>query len=273
MKSTVAASTALVLALAATTASAGVVVAQHLVIHNQAGDKESDQTVMVQGHKRRVITGDIETIVDLDAGKMYFVRPREKQFVQVQFPPGGMFARMMMRQGMSIGFTKTGATHKVAGYDCQEYSGSAQVAYSNINMTECVASGAPGAREFVEFQKAMVEKLKGTPLEPKGEIPDGVPVSSSVTTAQKPYTPPPQMPPEAAKRMLDALAKSNKPTTSTTTVTKIEVKDIAADAFVVPKDYNERQMQVSVPPQLRMHPPAPGSSANPGAPATAPAPQ
>jgi hypothetical protein len=260
MKSTVAAATALVLALAATTASAGVVVSQHLVIHHQAGDRESDQTVMVQGHKRKLITGDTVTLIDLDAGKMYFIRPKEKQFIPVKFPPAGMFARVMMREGMSIGFTKTGATHKEAGYDCQEYSGSTVVAFSTINMTECVAGGAPGAKEFVEFQKAMVEKLKGTPLEPKGEIPDGVPVSSSLTTAQKPYTPPPSIPPEAAKRMQDALAKANQPTTSTTTVTKIEVRDLPADTFVVPKDFAERQMQMPVPPQLRMHPPAPSAA-------------
>jgi len=236
MKSTVAAATALVLAIAATTASAGVVIFQEVV--NQTGASKTDETVMVQGHRQKVISGDQETITDLDAGTMYVTNPKAKQFVQPKFPPAGLFAMKMVWEGSTTELKKTGGTHKVAGYACQDYTGSAVLGRHRLNLTKCVASDAPGAKEFVEYQKALATKLKGTPLAPKGEIPDGIPVSSSITWAQLPFVPPRGFPPAQAARINADLAKY-KPVTTNTTVSKIEVKDIPAGTFVVPADYTK----------------------------------
>lgn len=271
MKSTVAAATALVLAIAATTASAGVVISQEMVFGNPASEHKFDQTVMIQGHKQKIITGDREVIIDVDAGKMYLINPAGKQSVELPFPPGGVLARSMMLGGLSTEFKKTGGTHKVAGYDCQDYTGHTPIGYRRLNMTECVASDAPGAKEFVEFQKAMADKLKRTPLKHKGEIPDGIPVSSiasiSVTLAGVPRG----MAPEQAAKLKAQLEKQP-PTTNNTTVSKIQVKDLPADTFVVPAGYQTQAARPGTHPVTPGSAPvSPGSSTKAAAPA-APAP-
>lgn len=274
MKSTVAAAVTLALALAATTTSAGVVISQKVVVTDQLGEHKQEQTVMVQGTKQKVITGDSEVLTDLDAGKVYFIRPKNKQFVEVGFPPTGMFARIMARQGISLGFKKGDATHKVAGYTCQEYSGAAPVGLNTLNMTECVSSDAPGAKEVSEFHKTMAEKLKGTGLAPNGEIPDGVSLSSISTFTSPPFVPPRQMSAEQAKQM-EALMAKQKPTVNHVTVSKIEVKDLPPDTFIVPANFTKREVQfspTSIPGKLRalhakvpadMVAPAPAASASP----------
>ena len=246
MRSIVAATTAIILALAATTASAGVVISQHLVVSNQAGETKGEQTVILQGNKKKVTNSEREVITDLDGGKMYIVNPRAKAYAEIKLPPGGVFARIMERYGVSIAYKKSGGTHKVAGYDCQDYAGTARTGHNTIEATECVASDAAGAREFVAFHQALAKKLKGTPLEAKGEIPDGIPVSSTITTASISFPIPPGFSPEQIAKLKAAMAKA-KPDVHTATVTKIEVKDVPASAFVVPADYNKQDVQ---PPQL-----------------------
>jgi hypothetical protein len=241
MKSKVAAAIAIAFALAATTASAGVVISQERVVSNQGKVSKSEQTVMVQGNKRKVVTPERTVITDLDAGKVYFLNPKSKKYAQSPFPPKGLPAAIMVQEGLSFGFEKGAATHKVAGYECQDYSGSIPFAFTKLDTTQCVASDAPGAKEYTDFLKAIGEKIKGTRLAPKGGvIPDGVPVL--ITTSAEPHTFNPRrgVPPEQVKRIQDELAK-HPPAVFTTTASKIEVKDLPADTFVVPADYSEQQ--------------------------------
>ncbi len=277
MKSTVAAAIALVLAIAATTASAGVVISQELSLSSQPVGSKTDQTLMIQGHKQKFINGDREFITDLDAGKMYLLLPKEKQSLEMPFPPAGGSQRVMAREGLPDlppGLKKTDRADKVAGYDCQDYTGTVPVAMSTLAITQCVSSNAPGAKEFVEFQKAMVKALTAqkakqgaAPLALTAEIPDGIPLSTVSTRTVNPFKPSPKIPPEARAKIEAALAR-NKPLIRTTTVTKIEVKDLAADTFVVPADYNKNLKN----PTSKLPPPpkpgaAPGSAMDHGAPA------
>lgn len=268
MKSTVTAATALALALAATTASAGVVISQQMV-NSQADQRKIDQTVMIQGHKQKVITGDNEELItDLDAGKFYLLKPKDKHFIEGEFPPVGPFAMRMIWQGSTIELKKTGGTHQAAGYACQDYAGSAIIAHRSLNLTKCVAGDAPGAKEFVEFQKVMADKLKGTRIAPKGQLPDGIPVSSVMINGQPPFTPSSRFPAAAGKELQKAIAKY-KPVTIETTVSKIEVKDIPAAAFVPPADYTKGVAPSGMPHIMQMHE---GHPVTPGAaPATPPA--
>jgi hypothetical protein len=242
MRSKVAATAALAFALAATTASAGVVISQDLVVNNQAGETKGEQTVMLQGNKQKVISPGGETITDLDAGKMYLINPKAKAFAEIVVPPQGVFSHIVARDGVSIDYKKSGGTHKVAGYDCQDYAGSTRFGHNTIGGTECVASDAAGAKEYVEFRKTLAKKLKGTPLASKGEIPDGIPVSSTITTALIPFPIPPGFSPEQAAKIKEVVAKA-KPDIRTATVKKIEVKDIAASEFVVPAEYKKQAVQ------------------------------
>jgi len=242
MKSTAAAAAVLALALAATTASAGVVISQERVVHSQSGDRKSDQTLMVQGHKERLVLGDRAFITDLDAGKIYLLNSKAKQFAEAKFPPTGVLAAMFVREGLSVGFKNAGTSKKIAGYDCQDYVGTAPYAWTSVNVAECVAAGAPGAKEFVEFLKARAEKLKGSRLEAKGDIPDGIPVASLTTFTPATFPGRPGMDPKQVKQVQDELAK-HKPVVTAVTVSKIEVKDLPADTFTVPADYKEQQVE------------------------------
>ena len=87
----------------------------------------------------------------------------------------------------------------------------------------------------------MADKLKGSPWEIKGEIPDGIPVSSTVTTAFIPFRIPASMPPEQAAQIREKDAKA-KPLIRQMKVTKIEVKDLPADTFAKPADYKQASL-------------------------------
>jgi hypothetical protein len=235
MRSKVAAAIAMFVAVAATTASAGVIITQNVVTTSQTGPK-GKQTVMIQGNKRKVVTSDRIYITDLDVGKTSVLIPKTKGYGELAFPPTGVMAVLYMKEGTSVEFKKTNSTHKVAGYDCQDYAGTMSLAHQKVDSTECVASAAPGAQEYVAFRKAVAAKLKGTPIEPKGEVPDGIPVSSTVTASFVPFPIPKNFPPELTAKVNESNAKI-KPEVTKTTVTKIEAKEIPAGEFEVPAEY------------------------------------
>ena len=247
MKFSVAAATAIALAIAATTASAGVVITRKVERKDQRGEHKFEQTVMIQGHKQKVIGEDRIVIIDLDAGKVSIMRPSNKLFGEGKFPPVGMFAAVLGREGMTVGFGKAGATHKEHGYACQDYAGSASFAHADVSINECVASGAPGAKEFTEFQQAMADKLKGTALHMTGEVPDGIPVSSKTSIRQMAFAATGGV---APKVLADIQAENDKHIAVVETKTsKIEVKDLPPATFVVPADYVKREM-----PTMRLKP-------------------
>jgi hypothetical protein len=240
MRSKVAAAIALSVAMAATTASAGVVISEDVVVSNSAGTHATKQTVIIQGNKQKVIGDDRTIITDLDAPKISVINPAHKSYGDLPFPPAGVVQTIVAKDGISVELKKAAGTHKVAGYDCQDYAGTQRLGHYNLEVAECVAGAAPGAKEFVAYTKAMAAKLKGTPIEPKGEVPDGIPVSSTVTVTLIPYPIPKNFPPNLAAQVKAEQAKA-KPEVKRTTVTKIQVKDIAADELVVPAEYMKPQ--------------------------------
>jgi hypothetical protein len=264
MRSTVAATTAIVLALAATTASAGVVISQDVVINGQNGERKYQQTVMLQGHKQKVVTDQREIITDLDAGKTFILAPLAKRSGELPFPPRGVVARVMAREGMFLGYEKSAGTNKVAGYDCQDYAGSAQAGHFAIKATQCVASAAAGAREYIEFRKTLTEKIKDTPMASTGGVPDGIPVSSTLTVKQIPVPIPPGFDPQLAAKVKAQMANA-KPDVTTITVTKIEAKDLPADTFVVPADFKKTDIPMPAKPGAAPAAPEPAPASPPAA--------
>ncbi len=248
MKFTVAAAAVIALALAATTASAGVVISEKVDLDRQGVKSKTKQTVMIQGHKKKVITDEDETVTDLDAGTMYIIKPKYKEFFKIALPPTGVYAMKMVWEGASVGLNKAAAaSHKVAGYTCQDYTGSKHITRFDLSVIKCVASDAPGAKEFVEFQKAQAAKFKGTILAPKdGEIPDGIPVASITKQVATPWNPPPNVPPQVVANIKASIA-SFKPIVRGTSVTKIEVKDLPADTFAVPSGYSKGVVEAQLP--------------------------
>jgi hypothetical protein len=242
MKLTVAAAIAMALAIAATTASAGVVVTQTVTRKDQKGvEHKSEQTIMVEGHKQKVINGEQVYMIDLDAGKMTIMRTSNKLFAPGPFPPVGIFARVLARDGIAVGFKKAAsAPHKLNGYLCQDYLGGQTIAHANIGVIECVSSDAPGAKEFTDFRRAMAAKLKGTPLAPNGDVPDGIPVATLTTVTMVAFAATGGISPDYLAKLQ---ADYNKhPGVTGLNVTKIEVKDIPPATFTVPADYVKREM-------------------------------
>jgi hypothetical protein len=272
-KTKLAVTAAVAIALAAAgKASAGVVITQEQVITNRSGEVKSEQTVMIEGHKRKLVDANTNTVVitDLDVGAIYYMNPATRQILSARLPPVGMFQMMLAREGLAADLKKTAGTDKVAGYECREYQGSVQVAHSEIEVSRCVAKDAPGAEQYVEFEKAMQQKVKGTLLESKGETPDGITVSSKVVGSPLPFAAPAGGAPEQASRFKAAMAKM-KPIITTVTVSKIEVKELAADIFVVPAGYSNagRGRRGT---SAGAGPATPDAAASPGAAAVAPTP-
>ena len=237
MRSTVAATIAIVLAIAATTASAGVVVTQDVVFTDQAGkEHKSEMTVMLQGNKERIVTADRVIVTDLDLGRMFSLLPKSKDYGEIPFPPLGPIVAVLGRQGWFVNYDKATGTGKVAGYDCQNYTGTWTSGREKVEGKECVANAAAGAKEFVAFRKAMADRLKSTPLKFNGDIPDGIPVSSTFTSSIIPTKIPPGFPPDQVAKIKEEQAKL-KPEVRSAKVTKIEVKDLEPALFVVPMEF------------------------------------
>ncbi len=237
MRLKVAAAIALSIGLAATTTLAGVIISENVVTSVNGVERKTTQTTMVQGNKRKLITADHIEITDLDAGKMYLYKELRKQFIPIVLPPKPLFYNKLAQTGLPVPLTKGAGTEKVHGYACQDYSGSRTMGRYKFDLAQCVASDAPGVKEYVAFMKGFVATLKGLPVAPPGgEIPDGVPVSSKLTESFIPFPIPKNFPPDLAAKVKESNAKV-KPTVTQTTVTKIQVKDIAANEFELPAEY------------------------------------
>ena len=136
MRFTVAATIAIAFAVAATTASAGVVLYQDVVVTYQTGKQhKSEQTVMIQGKKEKVVTDQRVFITDPEAGLMYILIPLSKKAAQLTFPPPGVMATMMVKDGAFVGIVKDSGTNKVAGYDCQNYSGTIRAGHYDVKVS------------------------------------------------------------------------------------------------------------------------------------------
>jgi Domain of unknown function (DUF4412) len=258
MKTLTAAAAAISIALAAAPALAGVVITQQQTMTSQNGERKLDQTVMVQGNKQKVVTGNNQVILDLDKGTMYVVDVPQKNYLEIPFPPRGAIAAAMLRN-TGLSFKKVGKSQKVAGYSCEEYTGSGKTMFGEYHVTECVARSAPGAKEFYAFQKLMASRLKSSGAAPSGDIPDGIPMSSETVTKMNAINFS-GMSPEQEKRIQQAMA-NRKPTTTSTVVTKIEEKKLADSDFAVPAGFSKREMQMRM--GMPMHAPHPMPSAPP----------
>ena len=278
MKRTIAAAAALALVLAALPASAGVVITQHQSVAGGMGQREGDQTVMLQGNKNKVVNGSRELITDLDSGKLYMISTPDKSYVQMDWPPKGAMAQMYARNWGLFDFKKAGTSRKIAGYACDDYNGSADTLGGTMTTTQCFSTSAPGAKEYNSFVKNVAAKLQTAGVAAPSLIPPGVPLAtqSTIKIGGGNFTPPAGMSPDQAAKIQQMLA--NRPPIQTKTeVTKVESKNLPADTFTVPAGFTQRQPRMpgmGMPPG---HPPmggsgttggsAPGAAASPAAPA------
>jgi hypothetical protein len=228
-------------------ARAGVVVDEQQVSDRGAGTPITHKiTVMVQGNKQKSIIDDGKQtlITNLDQGTRMMVNDARKMYVEMPFPPQNM-PKPTSANTSGLTFKKTGSTQTLAGYSCDDYSGTGTMGGNEITVNGCFSMSAPGAADFTGFQKAMTEKVKGTPMALMSDAPPGVPLKID-TTMKVTHMMMPGMSPQQAEEMNKRLA-ARPPIVTHMTVSKVTAQELAADTFQPPKGYTKQQMPMMGP--------------------------
>lgn len=236
---------------------AGVVMTQQIVTSSGSNSSTDDRTIMIEGNKQKVVMRDQSIVLDLDGGKMILLNPAAKTYTTLPFPPQGQMASMMQNMGgVNLDFKKTGGSHTVLGYKCQDYDSSGKSMMGEFSAKGCFASTAPGAAEYGAFTHHMAKKFEDVGMaKTSGSQPDGVPIQMETSTKLTNFNIP-GMPPEQAER-LKAMMANRPPTTTKSTTTSIKTEDLPADTFGIPADYTERKVGMAGPGSMGAAP-APG---------------
>jgi hypothetical protein len=251
-------------ALSALPAAAGVVIKQKQHVTNGQNSRDSEQTIMVQGNKQKMVTERHIVVTDLDKGMMYVIDPTAKSYFEIEFPPKGQMASMMAASAAAaMNFKSAGKSREIASYKCNDYKGGGHVMAGDYTVTECFSKEAPGAKEFGAFEKNMASKLKGAgATAASGETPEGIPLSSDSTMKMGSVSIPGMSPEQTAK--INQMMANRPPVVTSTVVEKVEAKNIADSEFTVPAGFAKRDLP-SAPGMggMRMggmNAPAPGAS-------------
>jgi len=253
------------MAMGASVVRAGIVITETESVVSGSEPRTNDRTVMIEGNKEKMVTQRNTIITDLDKGSLLMIDPAQKVYTEMPFPPKGTMAQMVGGPSLhSMNFSKTGKSRTVAGYKCEEYSGSGATMMGDMSVLTCVSTKAPGASDFSSFEKSMLGKLKNSPLANSmpANMPDGIPLQQDTTTKINAMKMP-NLPPEAAAQLRQQFA-NRPPVVTKTVVTKVTSQKIAANEFEVPAGFTKREL-----PPMRMHPGAMGGGGA-GAPGSAP---
>lgn len=264
------------LAMTSIPAAAGVVISQKQNVVSGTNTRATEQTIMVQGNKQKMVTERHTVITDLDKGKMIVLDPKDKNYIEIEFPPKGPMAGMMAASASAaMNFKKGSSSRTVAGYKCDDYDGGGHMMAGDYTIKECFSSSAPGAAEFGAFEKNMAAKLKssGAASPAGGILPEGVPLASDSTMIMGNVSVPGMSAEQTAK--INKMMAGRPPVKTSTVVSKIEVKSLPADTFEIPAGFTKREMPTG-PGGMRMGPMggakppgamAPGAAASSAAPA------
>lgn len=238
--------------LAGGVARAGVIVEEEQQLDRGAGTPPTatKNTVMVQGNKQKYVVGDGKQsyITDLDSGTRTMISVPRKMYIEVPFPSKGT----LMAPGgdkSTVAFKPTGGHEKIAGYSCDDYTGTGDLGENEMLVSGCFSTSAPGAANFTAFQKTMSAKVKGTLMALMSDAPDGIPLKIDTTIKQK-------------------TGAGHPPIITHMIVTKVTEQDLPASTFLPPKDYAQQQMPMRHLGPGMMGKPAPGGA--PATPAAAP---
>jgi uncharacterized protein DUF4412 len=156
------------------------------------------KTVYIQGKKQKIETSHDEKmhdekIIDLEKGVLYEIDPNRKSYVRMAFPPKMEDEVAEANVKLSaVTLKKTGRSHSIDGYSCEEYRGIGRLGVIDVTVDQCMSQDAPGAREFANFQKEVFSRLKrrgpadfadsskeGLPLEQSSSIKPRIPATSA----------------------------------------------------------------------------------------------
>jgi hypothetical protein len=216
---------------AETVLSAGVVMSEIAITSGPIGNGTENRTVYVQGNKQKIDMHDVQSIADLDKGRLYIVDKDRRNYVELpieslsELTPG-----RSEPDREAIVLKRTGATHVIAENHCDEFSGNSGNAQVHITISACVSKVAPGANEIVKFDRKMVSQVEGLKL---GTSDD--PATGMVLEKQS-----------VINLRLPVLSQKDYDTASLITKTRvnaIKLEQLPAQTFVPPKGYNKVEDQ------------------------------
>ncbi len=243
MKKLAAALAAIAVLAASSVTQAGVVLVQKESVTGFGQPRTNERTLMIQGNKEKMVSATHQVITDLDKGVMYIVYPDRKIYLEMPFPPSGPMAKAIGKPAFhGADFKKTGKTHTVAGYKCEEYTGAGKVQSGEFTVNECVSASVPGASEFLAFESHMTKALKGSAYDMSSghKVPPGIPLSQKAATKVTNLSIPNLSPKDAAR--IQQELKNRPPIISTVEVEKITVQNLPTSTFEVPQGYTKQQL-------------------------------
>ena len=156
--------------------SAGVVMSEVAIANGPIGNGTENRTVYVQGNKQKIDTQGVQTITDLDKGRLYIVDKDRRNYIEMpigslsELTPG----RDDTTDSQAIVLKRTGARHFIADNHCDEYRGKAGNAQMDVTISACVSKVAPGANEIVQFDRRMVSQVQGLRPQTSNETATGM---------------------------------------------------------------------------------------------------
>ncbi len=176
-------------------AAAGVVLQQEQVVTRGSGTWKTDRTILLEARKGRIAGKYDAMVVDFDQARTLVINLARKSYYATPFPPPRLLGFFITRAIVPpmVNYAKTGKRRMIAGYQCDEYSGSRKfdtVAYYDV---VCFSTEAPGAKEYDTFTRALIVKLDPDPKKSlsKLAVPDGIPLAIQATIVTGLNPPPP----------------------------------------------------------------------------------
>jgi uncharacterized protein DUF4412 len=181
-----------------------------------------NKTVYVQGKKNKKSKPRMtKTIVDLQKGVLNEIDPNRKSYVRMAFPPkmehevAGASVKLS-----AVTLEKTGRRRSIDGYSCEEYRGIGRLDVMDVTVDQCMSQDAPGAREFANFQKEVLSRLKGrSPADAADSSKEGIPLEQS--SSIKPRIPAASSPVKVTGALM----------TTKTVVKNIQVRNLPSATF------------------------------------------
>jgi hypothetical protein len=175
-------------------ASAGVVLQQEQVIKRASGTWKMERTIFLEGHRAKIVDHYEAMVVDFDQARTLMIHPKERKYYTTGFPPPRLLAALITRAIVPpmVNYVKTGKQRTIAGYQCDEYSGSREFGTVVYDDVACFSTAAPGAKDYDTFERGLILKLDRDPKKPlsKLAVPDGIPLAIQTTIEIRPSPPP-----------------------------------------------------------------------------------
>jgi len=211
------------------TVGAGVVMAETSTARGPDGQTNSQvKTIYVQGNKQKVERQDMASITDLDRSIIYIIDKQHRAYAEVPLQALSPSLRAN-RPDESIKLDRTGKVRIIANHPCNEYRASKGDKLERITISACVSASAPGAKEVSEFERKMIERLRGHDSSERSSSPAAAALMLEKQSVVSFRMPDPSL--HRAYRTASLLAE--------TQVKQIQLKALPADTFKPPKGFNE----------------------------------